>query len=325
MSEVPDQNRTDVSARPDGVATPPESESLPPGTGPTWGTRGIQGWEETPFPLVASVPQEVLPGIIRVLAPNPGLMTGPGTNTYVLRSADLAVVIDPGPASDKHIEAVSAALSGCSTKAILLTHHHPDHAEGAREFAEYLDAPLAGHPSKLEIDIPLEDGSFLEVGSLKLTAMHTPGHSSDHLCFYLPEERVAFTGDHLMGGNTSVIAPPDGSMRDYLESLRKLGRTRPTFALPGHGQPLPEPVAAIGWYIEHRLERERAILKLLRSVAPEAVEVGEIVEALYSDIPRSVHRIAEFSVWAHLIKLEQEGEVSSVGGEGVRSRWRYGA
>ncbi len=307
---------------PDRLDEKKDAVSAPRGTGPTWGTRGVRGWDETSYPLVASLPQEIVPGIIRILAPNPGVFTGPGTNTYVIRYGGHAAVVDPGPADPRHIEAVEAAVGDLRCSAILLSHHHPDHAEGVHVFKERLDAPIAGFPAKLDVDIALEDGAVISVGDLKITSLHTPGHSSDHLCFSIDEPDVVLTGDHLLGGNTSVIAPPDGNMKDYIESLKKLGRRRPGFALPGHGQPLPEPLAAIGWYIDHRLEREKSIVNLLEAEDGRPLSIPEIVEKIYSDIPEAAHKIARYSVWAHLLKLEEEGRVRAVGGEGIESSWQ---
>jgi glyoxylase-like metal-dependent hydrolase (beta-lactamase superfamily II) len=302
-------------------AAPEGTPAAPEGTGPTWGTRGIRGWDETSYPLVASLPQEILPGIYRILAPNPGLFTGPGTNTYVIRSGGEAVVIDPGPPEPRHIEAVNKALAGVKCTAILLSHHHIDHAEGATAFRERFGAPLAGFPLKLDVDIALEDGSVISVSDDQIRVIHTPGHASDHLCFFYAGQ-VALTGDHLMGGNTSVIAPPDGNMKEYMESLAKLEGNKPNFALPGHGQPLPEPLAAIRWYIDHRLDREKSIVDLLASNEAGRISIPEIVEALYTDIPQPARKVAEYSVWAHLEKLEDEGKAEIVDGEGIGSFWR---
>lgn len=240
----------------------------------------------------------------------------------MIRSGGSAVVVDPGPSDPRHLEAVERALEGVACAAILLSHHHSDHAEGAASFKERLRAPIAGSPIKLDVDIPLEDGSALPVEEGEIAVLHTPGHASDHLCFWLDRPDVVLTGDHLMGGNTSVVAPPDGNMRDYIESLEKLARTRPRYALPGHGRPLPEPVAAIRWYIDHRLERERSVVDLLASSYPRALSIAEIVEKIYADIPQPAHKIAEYSIWAHLIKVEDEGRVQLARGEGVRSSWR---
>lgn len=305
------------------VEGPPPHPVAPPGTGPTWGTRGIRGWTESDYPLIASVPQEIGPGIVRVLAPNPGLMTGPGTNTYIVVSSGHAIVVDPGPAHPQHLKAVDSALQGRKCVAILLSHHHPDHAEGAARFRELLRAPIAGHPSKLDVDIPLTDGSRLDIGGEReIVALHTPGHASDHLCFFINSSDVVLTGDHLMGGNTAVVAPPDGDMAQYLESLLRLKRSEPKYALPGHGQPLPEPVEAIEWYIKHRLERETSILEVLSSQRHREWEIPDIVELVYEDVPLPARKIAEYSVWAHLAKLGKEGRVRVVGGEGVQSCWK---
>jgi len=307
----------------------PDQENLgrirqvPNGTGPTWGTRGIRGWNESNHPLAASVPQQVGPGILRVLAPNPGVMTGPGTNTYIITSSSEAAVVDPGPADARHLEAIASALGGRKCTAILLTHHHVDHVEGASRLGKLLGAPLAGYPSKLQVDIHLHDGSCLTVGGERdIVAVHTPGHASDHLCFLIYSSGIVLTGDHLMGGNTSVIAPPDGNMGQYVRSLQKLKDMNPRYALPGHGQPLPDPIEAIEWYVQHRMEREAAILGVLASQMNKCWTIQDIVEVVYKDVPPSAHKIAQYSVWAHLLKLEEEGRVRALGEEGLQSLWQ---
>lgn len=302
----------------------------PPGTGETWGTRGIPGGPESSVPLQASVPTEVWPGVLRVLAPNPGFMTGPGTNTYVVFSGDEAVVVDPGPRHGAHLDAVVAAVGSRRVRAVLVTHHHPDHSEGLEAFATRLGAPSAGPAppttDSATVSEVLSEGDSVEFGHTRLVAISTPGHSSDHTCYLLerssPEAPPAlFTGDHLMGGNTSVVAPPDGDMAAYLDSLRRLERIPASIALPGHGQPVVRPREAVRWHLHHRAERERAILSVLRS-SSDPLDIAAIVERVYTDVPSGAHAVAAYSVWAHLEKLAREGRVRRVEGEGVASRWQ---
>jgi glyoxylase-like metal-dependent hydrolase (beta-lactamase superfamily II) len=301
-------------------------------TGPTWGKRGIEGGPEQPDPLVPLHPIEVAPSVTRILAPNPGLMTGPGTNTYVFRSGKHAVVIDPGPLREDHLEAVSAAVQGLVVEAVLITHHHPDHAEGLRALADAISASAVGpnpplvagaagpNSSDRVVDVVIGEGDKLQVGEEDLLVLETPGHSSDHLCFFVPKRNLIFTGDHLMGGNTSVVAPPDGNMSAYLDSLSRLLQLPLEIALPGHGQPVREPHAACRWYLSHRAERERLILQTVAN-SQGPVSIGKIVEAVYTDVPKAAHAVAAYSVWAHLEKLQSENKVRRVGGEGIESHW----
>lgn len=303
----------------------------PPGTGKTWGTRGIPGGSESSLLLVASVPTEVWPGVVRVLAPNPGFMTGPGTNTYVAFSGNDAVVIDPGPRDGAHLDAVVAAVGCRRVRAVLVTHHHPDHSDGLEMFTTQLGAPSAGPVPPATTDSAalsqvLSEGDGVEFGYARLVAISTPGHSSDHTCYLLerswPETApVVFTGDHLMGGNTSVVAPPDGDMAAYLDSLRKLERIPASIALPGHGQPVLRLQDAVRWHLHHRAERERAVLEVLLS-SSDPLYIAAIVERVYTDVPSEAHAVAAYSVWAHLEKLAREGRVHRVEGEGVASRWQ---
>lgn len=254
-------------------------------------------------------------GVDRVLAPNPGPLTGPGTNTWLFGRGEV-VVIDPGPLDQRHLEAVAqaASLRG-GAGMVLCTHHHPDHREGADRLAEMLGAPLAlyHHRAERAGELALEDGDRLLAGESWLEVIHTPGHSQDHLCFYAPEERVLFSGDHVLSGTTSVVWPPEGDMAAYLESLARVRELNSGWLLPGHGEPISEPRKAVEALIAHRLERERQVLEAL---GPAPLAPSQLVPGLYHGYPQEVLEFAAQTVLAHCLKLEREGRVERVPGDG---------
>jgi glyoxylase-like metal-dependent hydrolase (beta-lactamase superfamily II)/8-oxo-dGTP pyrophosphatase MutT (NUDIX family) len=268
----------------------PESVPPPPPPGPA---------EHDPRPGGVS--------ILRVLAPNPGPFTLEGTNTWIV-GRDPPVVIDPGPDDPEHIAAVmkDAAPVG----AILLTHHHPDHAPGAALLAKASGAPVfAYRPSARQR--PLAHGQVIEVGSARLLVRHTPGHTSDHVAFYLQSEGALFTGDAVLGRGTSVVDPPEGDMVAYLRSLREMLRLRPRRIYPGHGPVAFDAIAKLEEYLAHRAQREEEILAAL---AEGRRTPAEMIPGIYGEeIPASMHSVAARSVLAHLIKLEREGRVARVG------------
>jgi glyoxylase-like metal-dependent hydrolase (beta-lactamase superfamily II) len=240
--------------------------------------------------------------IERLLAPNPSLYTGQGTNTYILSDGNEALVIDPGPRIDVHGAAIVAALDDLQPVGIVATHTHPDHAPMANPLAAVLDVPVYGFTSgpDFEPDTQLRDGSTVSFGGSEITAVHTPGHTPDHLCFM--SEEVLFTGDHIMGGSSVVIE----DAADYLDSLylvQELGVDR---LEPGHGQPMDDAGAAIAEYINHRLERER---QLIAAVADGARTVGDLVDVVYAGIPDGLRLAAAHQVEVQLVKLSQDGAV----------------
>ena len=266
-------------------------------------------------PLVAT---ELEPGIRRVVAPNPGMMTGPGTNTYLLGSKAIAV-IDPGPLIDRHVDAILAAAAA-PIQWILVTHTHPDHSPAAGRLAELTGAEQLGIPAPdgahqdrtFQPDRVLSDGDQLLTDEFELAALHTPGHASNHLCFLHARSRWLFTGDHIINGSTVVINPPDGSMGDYLASLRRLRREDIDTLAPGHGAPIDDPVAAIDALLAHRLRREAKVIKHLAGM-PGAT-LSQLVVAVYDEIDPAIHSLAERSLLAHLLKLEEDGR-AAVDGE----------
>jgi glyoxylase-like metal-dependent hydrolase (beta-lactamase superfamily II) len=264
---------------------------------------------------------ELAPGVRRLLAPNPSMMTGPGTNTYLLGSTEIAV-IDPGPAMPQHVDAIQQLADG-PIKWILVTHTHPDHSPAAALLAEATGAEQFGRmPPKgrnqdqtFKPDHMLVDGSIFETGEFRLQAIHTPGHASNHLCYLHTGHNLLFTGDHIINGSTVVIDPPDGSMGDYLRSLERLKLMNMEAILPGHGEVMDQPQDAIGWLINHRLEREAKVIGALEN-QPDSTS-RELVPLVYQDVDEKLHDLAEHSLLAHLIRLEEELQARMEHG-----RWR---
>ena len=239
----------------------------------------------------------------RVLAPNPGPFTLEGTNTWVLGDAP-AVVIDPGPDDASHVDAV--AREAGEVAAILLTHRHEDHAPAAARLAARTGAPVYAHRPEAS-ERPLADGAVIE----GVRAVHTPGHTSDHLCFLLEEDGVLFTGDTVLGKGTSVVDPPDGDMAAYVRSLRRLRELEPRTIYPGHGPPVLTPIGRLEYYLSHRAEREAQIL---RALGDGKRTPDEMVPGIYgSEVSPELFPAAARSVLAHLLKLEREGTVARTG------------
>jgi glyoxylase-like metal-dependent hydrolase (beta-lactamase superfamily II) len=257
------------------------------------------------------------PLVRRVLAPNPNIMTGPGTNTYLVGRDDIAV-IDPGPDDhEEHLDAVAAAGQG-RIRWILVTHTHPDHSPGAVGLNARTGAEVLGFDERdgFVPDRSIGDGHVLEDAArqFRLRALHTPGHASNHLCYMLDGEDVLFSGDHIMSGSTVVIAPPDGDMATYLASLADVGKLDMSAIFPGHGDVIADGKAKVEEYVTHRLAREAAIEAQLRA-APGPLTVDALVAAIYVGVRQELHPIAQFSVWAHLRKLTADGRARPVTGD----------
>jgi len=271
-----------------------------------------------PKPLVTGVASALSPMVRRVLAPNPGVMTGPGTNTYLV-GIDEVAVIDPGVDDESHLDAI-VGCGGDRIRWILCTHTHPDHWPGAAPLKKRTGAEVLAFTSRdgLEVDTEITEGFRIEATEFRLRAVHTPGHASNHLCYLLEEERLLFSGDHIMQGSTVVIAPPDGDMTAYLESLERIRSMRLRFIAPGHGHLIDEPRAVIDEYIEHRLEREAQVAAAL--VAGDTTTT-EIVGRLYPDLIDELVPRAKQTVHAHLRKLAAEGRATTRDVDDADGEW----
>ncbi|MCU0968690.1 MAG: MBL fold metallo-hydrolase [Rubrivivax sp.] len=280
--------------------------------------------------LVAGVPVRLSPRIVRVTAPNAGPMTGPGTNSYLVGDPDGHgwTVIDPGPADPAHVQALLTAAPG-RIERILVTHTHRDHSPGAALLAAATGAPVYGRRARYpEWQDPtfdpareLADGERIVLGpAASLRVIHTPGHASNHLCFLLEQERLLFTGDHVMQGSTVVINPPDGDMTAYLRALEALLAVDLDWLAPGHGFLVAEPPAVLRGLIAHRRRREARVHEALRAVAPGGATIDELLPEVYADVPAALHPMARRSLFAHLLKLRDDG-AAAVEDDSPEGRW----
>jgi glyoxylase-like metal-dependent hydrolase (beta-lactamase superfamily II)/8-oxo-dGTP pyrophosphatase MutT (NUDIX family) len=282
------------------------------------------------------------PRIVRVTAPNPGAMTGPGTNSYLVNGVGVDVaaeaaaqadvesasagltVIDPGPVNPAHVQAllVAAQAQGLPITRIIVTHTHGDHSPGAVALSQATGAPVFG---KQALHEEWQDKSFapqrellhgerLAVGAgTRLRVIHTPGHASNHLCFLLEEEETLFTGDHVMQGSTVVINPPDGDMAAYLKALHELLDEPLQWLAPGHGFLVTQPQAVLRALIAHRGRREAKVLAVLQTFSPATL--AALLPHVYDDVSPSLHAMASRSLWAHLLKLQGEGRARTQGSD----------
>jgi glyoxylase-like metal-dependent hydrolase (beta-lactamase superfamily II)/8-oxo-dGTP pyrophosphatase MutT (NUDIX family) len=267
----------------------------------------------TTYDLIAGEPKRLDRGVTRLIAPNPGMMTGPGTNTYILGEAERAV-IDPGPDIASHIEKI---LAFPNIKWVLCTHTHIDHSPAAAAIKAATGAQLLGRPAPegqdatFKPDFVLENGQRVQIGEMTLRAIHTPGHASNHLCYLLEQTKMLFTGDHVMQGSTVVINPPDGDMRAYIQSLEKLLEEDIAIIAPGHGYLIGAPHKEFRRLIAHRLAREEKVVNALTKLGPASLE--ELLPLVYDDVPVRIHRVAARSLTAHLDKLAADGAVRAAG------------
>jgi glyoxylase-like metal-dependent hydrolase (beta-lactamase superfamily II) len=289
---------------------------------------------ETPFDP-ADMPTGLLmplsPLVGRVLAPNPSAFTYTGTQSYLVGIDSLAVV-DPGPAEPAHIDALLAAIAGRPVEAILCTHTHRDHSPAARPLADRVGAPIVGcAPLTLDDDGPradaafdadyrpdrvLADGEQVVGQGWTLQALATPGHTSNHLCLALLEEKALFTGDHIMGWSTSVVSPPDGDMAAYMRSMQRLVDRDDVIYYPAHGEPVDNPQRLARGMMGHRKQREGQILRHI--AAPDGITIAQMVEQMYKGVDPRLYPAAGRSVLAHLIDLDQRGLASAT----TDGRWR---
>lgn len=269
-------------------------------------------------------PDAVTPGVRRVIANNPGPFTYTGSGTYLIGENEIGV-IDPGPDDQTHLDALTETIGNRRISHILITHTHRDHCGGARRFAEMTGAPILGfgaHPVaekkhdapaldegadyEYSPDIFIDDGAVIATDEWRIEAIHTPGHLSNHLCFSLPDEGLLFTGDHIMGWATTVVAPPDGDMTAYMESLDRLLARDDRLYLPTHGAPIENPKRFVRAVRTHRLMRDAQILQQLEN---GRTKIREMVASMYADIDSRLHGAAALNVLAHLIRLERMGKV----------------
>ena len=283
--------------------------------------------------LVPGRPVWLSPRVLRVTANNGSMMTGPGTNSYFIGApgSDDWALLDPGPDAADHVQALLAAAPGRITR-ILATHTHQDHSPAALALQAARGAPtfgrVADHPEWQDLSFQpqhvLADGDRLVLGEgVTLRVLHTPGHASNHLCYLLEEEKLLFTGDHLMQGSTVVINPPDGDMAVYIASLRRLQGEDLDWLAPGHGFLIDEPHAVVNKTIAHRLGREAKVLGALQALGAHApVAEADLLAKVYADTPQALHAMALRSLRAHLQKLQAEGRASLHQAAGQGPAWQ---
>lgn len=270
---------------------------------------------------------KVSPLIHRLLAHNPGPFTFKGTGVYIVGGTDVAV-IDPGPDMPEHVEALKRALAGKRVTHILVTHCHSDHSPAAKPLKEWSGARTyafgphgsgydaneakveAGGDMDFMPDVRVKDGEIISGNGFTFECVHTPGHTSNHMCYALREEKALFTGDHIMGWSTTVVTPPDGNMAQYIASVRKLETRDDAVLYPTHGAPVTDPKPFLAAYVAHRLDRERQVLAAIRDGLDT---IPAMVARMYADVDKRLHPAASRSVLAHLIQLENEGRVKHDG------------
>lgn len=267
--------------------------------------------------IVPGTPVRIAPGVVRITAPNPGMMTGPGTNSYIVGERELAV-IDPGPDIESHIAALIDAV-GDRLKWILCTHTHLDHSPAAGALKRATGAKIAGftcaqdgrQDAQFAPDRVLSGGDTVSIEGATFRAIHTPGHVCNHLCYLLEEQKLLFTGDHVMQGSTVVITPPNGDMQDYFNSLDKLLRLDLAALAPGHGHVITTPHDEVKRLVAHRLKREEKVADALKRKSPGTLD--ELVALAYDDVSERLHPVARRSLHAHLIKLAADGRARGDG------------
>ncbi len=265
---------------------------------------------------------EISPLLRRVTAPNPSVMTGPGTNSYIVGRKELAV-IDPGPSISSHVSALLSACDGAKVHWVIATHTHPDHSPAAKLLAEATGAELIGativddghQDTSFKPLKELQDGEVFCNDEYSLRAIHTPGHVGNHFCFFLEEEKALFTGDHIMQGTTVVVIPPSGDMAEYLHSLEKLKSLSADYLAPAHGHVMSDANAVIQGLIDHRMARESKVLGSFTRLA--AGTLDQLLPFVYDDVDPKVLPVAKIALWSHLLKLETDGRAIKTSGESI--------
>ncbi|MBS63762.1 MBL fold metallo-hydrolase [Salinisphaera sp.] len=264
----------------------------------------------------AAQAEQLVDGVLRIVAPNPSPMTGEGTNSYIVGHSRCAI-IDPGVDEAAHLDALVAAAPG-EVAAILVTHAHPDHTGGALRLAERLNVPVYAYPLELQgirdedfaPHRPLYHGDIVDLDTVRLEAIHAPGHTADHLCFFWREAGLLFAGDTVMADVTVVILPPDGDMSAYMQSLEQLQALPIERIAPGHGRLLEDAPAVLAHIVAHRRERETQVLESLSVDEPMMAE--QIAVQLYPDLDVRLQPMAAAQVEAHLIRLVALGNAVAV-------------
>ena len=278
-------------------------------------------WIDPNFPKTATVS----PLVGRVLGLNPGMMTGPGTNTYLIGRRD-PILLDTGAGVPEYMTGLQSYLDERGWRQpsrVVLTHRHRDHLGGVAHLRERFRGLHVGKLIHRDAELPegvetLRDGQTIEGDGATLVAIHTPGHASDHLCYYLAEEKALFTGDVVLAGSTTVIPAGDGDLLDYMNSLKRLQGLEVRRIYPAHGPVIEDGPARIQEYIDHRLMRERQILQAL---GDGLATIPVMVEKIYAEVPKTLHAMAAQSVESHLKKLAREGRVLESVVRDAPSRW----
>ncbi|MGM0952732.1 MAG: MBL fold metallo-hydrolase [Pseudomonadota bacterium] len=260
--------------------------------------------------IIPGQPVEIAAGVTRLTAPNPGVMTGPGTNSYIL-GHDRFTVLDPGPVIDEHIEKILEITGGLIDQ-VLVTHTHVDHSPAVKVLKDRTGCKVVGwpapagieHDKTFEADHEPVHGDFIATDAGTLKVLHTPGHAANHLCYLLTEQELLFAGDHIMQGSTVIINPPDGDMKAYVESMYDLLAEHIRYIAPAHGFLMGQPAALIDHLITHRLSREHKVYEALKALAP--VNLKELTAKAYDHLPRGMLGLATRTALAHLLKLEAE-------------------
>ena len=285
------------------------------------------------FSFEYGVSEQITPLVKRVIAKNPGPFTYTGTGTFIVGTKELAV-IDPGPIDNSHLNAIIKACGKSKISHIIITHTHNDHSPLSKPLQKKTGAPIysflnknmdtktdnqfeEGYDNSFKPDVIIKDGDLIKGYDWTLEAIHTPGHTSNHMCYSLAEESILFSGDHVMGWSTTVIVPPDGDMDEYLKSLEKILDRNHQMYLPTHGSQIDDPHDLVNKYFEHRNNREDQIIKVIKSGSSM---ISEMVKIIYSDVDPGLHPAASMSTLAHLNRMVKN-KIIKVEGTGLKGNY----